>query len=162
VELIILIGLPGAGKSTFYRARWAETHRHISKDLMPRSATKERRQRELVSQALAEGASVVIDNQNAAAADRAWLIAEAHAHGARVVGYFFEATARECLLRNQGREGAARVPTPAIYAATKRLQPPAAAEGFDALFRVRTRGNNEEHGFDVEPMIVNAAPKGDS
>ena len=33
---MILVGLPGAGKTTFYRERFAATHRHVSKDLMPR------------------------------------------------------------------------------------------------------------------------------
>ena len=58
MELVILIGLPGAGKSTFYRERFAATHRHISKDEMPRSAPKERRQREQVMQAFREGTSL--------------------------------------------------------------------------------------------------------
>jgi predicted kinase len=30
-ELVVLIGLPAAGKTSFYRARLAATHVHVSK-----------------------------------------------------------------------------------------------------------------------------------
>jgi hypothetical protein len=39
-----------------------------------------------------------------------------------------------------GTAGRARVPDVALYATRKRLEPPAHAEGFDRLFRVRTGG----------------------
>jgi predicted kinase len=123
----------------------------VSKDLMPRSADKERRQREQVSKALAEGRDVAVDNVNAAAASRAWLIEQGRAAGAHVVGYFFDTTAAECLQRNRGRTGTAHVPAVAIHAAAKRLEPPRLDEGFDALFRVRLRAHNEG-GFVLEAM----------
>jgi hypothetical protein len=34
MELAILVGLPGAGKTSFHRAHLAATHRHVSKDLL--------------------------------------------------------------------------------------------------------------------------------
>ena len=34
MELVILVGLPGSGKTTFYQSRFAETHAHVSKDLL--------------------------------------------------------------------------------------------------------------------------------
>jgi predicted kinase len=152
MELVILIGLPAAGKSTFYRERFAATHAHVSKDKMPRSARKEERQRREILEALAAGRSIIVDNVNAAAVDRSWLIAQAHARGARVIAYFFDATPKECLLRNQGRQGRERVPPPAIFSAAKRLERPSRNEGFDELFRVRVRQHNEERGFEVEPL----------
>lgn len=151
-ELAILIGLPASGKSTFCRERLAATHEVISKDAMPRSASKEARQREQVSAALRAGRSVAIDNVNATRETRAWLIREAHAAGARAVGYFFETATKDCLERNRGREGAARVPAVAIHAAAKRLERPQVDEGWDALFRVRLCADNEGSRFTVEPI----------
>jgi len=57
-----------------------------------------------------------------------------------VVGYFFDATARECLARNRAREGKARVPDVAIHVSRARLEPPRPEEGFDALFVVHAEG----------------------
>src|SRR5689334_24454013 len=74
-ELVILVGLPGAGKTTFHRARFAATHVHVSKDLMPNRRDRQARQLALVDEALAAGRSVVVDNVNATVADRAALIA---------------------------------------------------------------------------------------
>jgi predicted kinase len=146
-ELAILVGLPGAGKTSFVRARLAG-HVHVSKDLMPQSRDRGRRQITLVEGALAQGRSVVVDNINPRAADRAPLIAAARARGARVVGYVLEAEARECVERNRAREGSARVPDVAIYVARARLERPRAEEGFDALFAVRAEGGD----FQVRPL----------
>jgi predicted kinase len=41
MDIIILIGLQASGKSTFYRAHFADTHEHISKDLLSRRKSKQ-------------------------------------------------------------------------------------------------------------------------
>jgi predicted kinase len=136
VECVVLVGLPAAGKTTFYRRYFAATHRHISKDLWPNVRHKDRRQQQELADAFAAGASVVVDNTNPSAADRARIITMAHASGAQVVGYFFDVTTREAVARNAGRQGRARVPNVAIFTTAKRLEPPKLSEGFDQLFRV--------------------------
>src|SRR5436190_21456365 len=88
-ELVILVGLPGAGKTSFYRARFASTHVHVSKDLMRNRRDRQQRQMALVDEALAAGRSVVVDNVNATAADRTVLIEAARRRGAAAVGYVF-------------------------------------------------------------------------
>jgi predicted kinase len=146
-DCVILVGLPAAGKTTFFRERFAGTHDHVSKDLMRNTRHPERRQHELIVESLAAGRSVVVDNTNATAAVRAPLIRTARAHGARVIGYFFPTEARDALRRNRAREGRERVPDVAIFAVRKRLEAPVAGEGFDELFVVRPV---EETGtFDV-------------
>ena len=133
-EVAILVGLPGAGKSTFYRERLAATHRHVSKDLLRNASNKQARQDALVREALAAGQSVAVDNTNVSPADRATIIVIARERGARVVGHYIEATTREAIARNERREEKkGRVPKVAIFTCAKRLVPPSLAEGFDAL-----------------------------
>jgi predicted kinase len=155
LECIILVGLPGAGKTTFYRARFASTHTHVSKDLWPHATGREARQRRAIDQALASGQSVVVDNTNPTATDRAAIIALAKCHGARVVGYFFDVATRVAIARNAERSGRAQVPKVAIFAVAKRLERPALTEGFDQLFRVE---NGEDRGFRVSEIAVDRRP----
>ena len=136
LECVIFTGLPGSGKSTLYRDRFAATHVHVSKDLWPKAAKREARQQRAIAEALAAGSSVVVDNTNPTSAERAALIAVAREHGARVVGYFFDVATRTAVARNATRTGASKVPNVAIFTVAKRLQPPSYAEGFDQLFRV--------------------------
>jgi len=144
-EVAILVGLPGAGKTSFYRARLAGSHVHVSKDVIGHGNDAGRRQLELVTQALRERRSVAVDNTNPRAEDRAPLIALARAGGARVVAYVLDTTPKESAARNRARTGRERVPNVAVFVTAKRLQPPTAAEGFDAVYRVRAEGG----GFDV-------------
>jgi predicted kinase len=132
-ELIIFIGLPAAGKTTLYRQRFAATHVHVSKDLMPNSAKRDARQLQEIEAALAAGQSVVVDNTNPTPAVRAPLIALGRRHGARVIAYLVETPARTAIARNEGREGKARVPKAAIFTTAKRLVAPAVSEGFDEI-----------------------------
>jgi predicted kinase len=148
-EVVILVGLPGAGKTTFFRERFAGSHAHVSKDNFRNNARPAVRQRQLIAEALVAGRPVLIDNINAAAADRAEIIAAARAAGARVIGYFFDCTTRECVARNARREGRARIPNLGIFAAAKRLQRPTRAEGFDQLYLVRLTAGR---GFEVVEM----------
>lgn len=137
LELVLFVGLPASGKSTFYWERFAESHVHVSKDLIPRSVDKAKRQRLLIEQALAEGRSVVVDNTNASPEERLAAIEPAKAAGARVVAYFFDETVAACRERNAKREGDVRVPLVGLYATAKRLRRPTVEEGIDAIHVVR-------------------------
>ncbi len=139
-ELVLLVGLQGAGKSSFYRDRFAATHALVSKDRIPHNRNPARRQRQLVEEALAAGRSVVVDNTNPTVAERAELIALARSLGAGVVGYYFQSRLADCLERNRRREGKERVPDVALFVTRKRLCRPSLAEGFDRLSYVRLLG----------------------
>ena len=140
-ECVILIGLQASGKSTFFRERFAQTHDHVSKDLLRGNRQAERRQQELLRASLSAGRSVVVDNTHATVASRARVIAVARERGARVTGYYFETESAHALRRNRLREGPARVPDVAIFATRKRLEPPSLDEGFDQLWLVRLDEN---------------------
>jgi predicted kinase len=137
VELVVFVGLQASGKSTFFRERFAETHQHVSKDLFPNNRNKNRRQEHLLRAALLAGRCVVVDNTNPTLEDRRALIGLGGEYEARIVGYFFDASVRECIRRNEVREGKARVPDVAIYATAKKLVAPSIEEGYDGLLRVR-------------------------
>lgn len=146
-ELIILVGLQASGKSSFYRRRFAGTHLHLSKDLMPRGARdKGERQLAQVESALAGGTSVVLDDTNPRASDRTALVAMAHRHGARAVAYFFPPKVSDSIRRNAARTPS--VPKVAIFTTLKRLEPPGPGEGFDEIFEVRLA---QDGGFSVAP-----------
>ena len=105
LELVIFIGLQASGKSTFFRGRFAATHELISKDLFPNNRNRNRRKEELIEAALSAGRPVVVDNTNPTPEDRRTLVRQGREHGAKIVGYYFESTARECIERNRLRAG---------------------------------------------------------
>lgn len=155
MEMIVFVGLQASGKSSFFQARFAGSHVQVSKDHFPNARDRDRRQTQLIEQAFSAGRSVVVDNTHPTLETRAPLIALARRHGARVIGYYFDSKLADCLARNRTRTGKARVPDVGLYSAAKRLQPPAKAEGFDALFRVRLAGAGE---FEVSEWKEESKP----
>jgi predicted kinase len=149
LECIILVGLPAAGKSTFYKDKFAKSHVHISKDLWPNAGGREARQQTMLVETLATGKSVVIDNTNPTTAERARIIRTAHEHTARVIGYFFDVNTRAAVARNATRTGRDKVPNVAIFTTAKRLQPPKLSEGFDQLFRIEI---SEDRSFRISAV----------
>ncbi|MCW5809314.1 MAG: AAA family ATPase [Deltaproteobacteria bacterium] len=145
VELVVFSGLQAAGKSTFYRERFATTHVHVSKDAWPNARNREGRQRRLIEAYLRAGQSVVVDNTNPSVEERAPLVAIARAVGARTISYAFVTTVDDALRRNASREGRARVIDDGIRSVAKKLTAPTADEDFDERFTV-TLG---EGGFAV-------------
>src|SRR6476646_2395844 len=133
MEVIIFVGIQASGKSTFYKERFFNTHIRVNLDML-----KTRNRENLLLRACIEMKQpFVVDNTNPTAADRARYIALAKEAGFRVVGYYFQSTFGEAMRRNNEREAGARVPPAAIAGTHKRLDPPALAEGFDALYTVR-------------------------
>lgn len=160
LQCVIFVGLPATGKTTFFRQRFASTHEHVSKDNWPNATKKTARQARLIADALSSGRSVVVDNTNPTVDDRRAVIDQAHALGARVIGYYFDASTRDAVGRNRGRTGRQRVPDIGIFAIAKRLVPPRWEEGFDELYRVSIA---EGGAFDVrpDPPLPPAAPSVD-
>jgi predicted kinase len=142
MQAILLIGLPGSGKSSFYKDRFFQTHVRISRDLLKTPY----RQQQLLELCLATDQRFVIDNTNPSRADRLPYIVAAKGKRFQVVGYYFESKVADCLERNARRSIADRVPEVAIFATAKKLELPAIDEGFDELYYVRLG----ENGFEVE------------
>jgi predicted kinase len=154
VELVIFVGLQASGKSSFFRARFAATHGHVSKDLFRNNKNRNRRQAQLIGAALGAGVPVVVDNTNPTVEDRRTLIELGRESGAKIVGYYFESDVRRCIERNRLRTGKAQVPDVAIYAMARKLEPPSCSEGFDELFHVRM---TEDSSFEVRAYAGDAA-----
>jgi predicted kinase len=96
VEAVIFTGVPGSGKTSFYRSRFFDTHVRISLDML-----KTRRREELLFAAcLAAGQPFVIDNTNPIAIDRARYIRRSRDAGFKVVTYFFRSSLRDAIRRN--------------------------------------------------------------
>ena len=136
MELILFIGLQASGKSTFYRTCCSEAYEYISMDLLQHNRNPRKRQLALLESALQTQQSVVVDNTNPKIEDRLPLIELGRLYGAKITGYYFESTVRQCIERNKQREGKARVPDVAIYATAKKMVRPSYAEGFDMLYEV--------------------------
>jgi predicted kinase len=137
VELVVMVGLQGAGKSTWVREQIADTHVVVSKDHWPNARRREARQRRTVDALLSTGHDVVVDNTNPALEDRAPLIAAARANGASVRAVYLPTPLELCLARNESRMGRARVPLVGVLATDRRLVPPSRGEGFDDVEVVR-------------------------
>jgi predicted kinase len=140
LQLMVLVGLQASGK-TLFTQRHLSAYVHISKDHWPNARHKAVRQARVIDEALASGRSVAVDNTNPTPEDRRSLLEAARAHDADATALVFRATVRECLARNAGRRGRARVPEVAIFATAKRLRPPTREEGFSRCYEVRLEPN---------------------
>lgn len=134
--LVIMIGIQGSGKSTFYHKYLADSYVRVNLDTL-----KTRHQEELlISECIKDGKSFAIDNTNPTRADRQRYIPLAQYAGYKVIGYFMESKLKTCIERNNQRTGTARIPTTAIAATSNKLQMPSYDEGFDEIYFVKNDG----------------------
>ena len=142
--VVIMMGVQGSGKSTFYASCLAEQFVRVNLDTLK----TRNRERLLIEECLALGKSYAVDNTNPTRADRERYIPAARAAGYRVIGYVMQTPLELCLARNSGREGKARVPDVAIYATAHKLEMPCPAEGFDELYLVK----QDREQYDIIPF----------
>jgi predicted kinase len=138
MEAVLLIGVQGSGKTTFYIERFLASHIRISRDMLK----TRHRQRLLISACLAAKQSFVVDNTNFLRLQRAEIIGAAKSAGFRVTGYYFHCKLRDALRRNSQRKGEV-IPRIGVVVTYKRLEPPTLSEGFDSLSIVEINAANE-------------------
>lgn len=133
--MVLMIGIPASGKSTFYQNKLAKDFVRVNLDTLK---TRER-ENELIDKCFSEGKSFVIDDTNVTRSLRQGFIAWALYHRYHVVGYFMRSRVKECVSRNRQRTGDARVPDTAIANMSNKLQQPRWDEGFDKLYYVEIK-----------------------
>ena len=134
MQAIIFIGIQGAGKSTFYREYFIDTHIRINLDML-----KTRHREKLIFQAcLSAKQKLVIDNTNPTVEDRKKYIIPAKTKGFQVIAYYFDSELADCKQRNSQRQGKKVIPVVGILSTYKKLVLPSYTEGFDAIYSVKT------------------------
>lgn len=131
---MVLVGIQGSGKSTFFQQRFAATHVRINLD----SLKTRQREMQLLGDCLRQGKDFVVDNTNPTVDERRRYLEPARAAGYKLKGYLFDVPIEDCIERNKTREGKSRIPIPGLYATRKKMKPPSYEEGFDELFLVST------------------------
>lgn len=145
MQAIVLSGIAGSGKTTFYVRRFLHTHVRLSLDLLG----DRKRENVLMHACLAAQQPFVVDNTNLLASARRRYGQLARDSGFKTALYFFDTSTREAVARNEGREGKHRVPKVAIFAGQKKLERPTVSEPFDEIQVVRIDANGE---FLVTPL----------
>lgn len=145
MEIIILVGIQGAGKSTFYQKHFVDTHVRVNLDML-RSRNKERI---FITSCFAMSQKFVVDNTNPTKADRAPYIALAKYFKYKVIGYYFDVSIAECIERNKSRKQP--IPIIGLHATNNKLQLPVLEEGYDQIFYVNNLGEaQQEHSTVID------------
>lgn len=138
MELVIFIGIPASGKSSFYQTKFFDTHIRINLDML----RTRHREKELFQKCIELKQKIVIDNTNPTIDDRKRYILPAKKNGYSVIGYYFRSQIAESLARNENRVGKKKISEVGVKSSYSRLQLPTFREGFDELFYVKIDENN--------------------
>ena len=140
-KMVLMVGIPGSGKSTFYKKILEPDYVRVNLDTLKTRA----RESALISRCFSEGKSFAIDDTNVTKELREGFISQAKTHGYQVIGYFMRSSVKECVARNHKRTGAARVPDQVVANMSNRLELPSWDEGFDELYYVEIT----EKGYNI-------------
>jgi predicted kinase len=128
MEMIVLVGIPGSGKTTLALNSYPNHHR-INLD---RLHTRKKEDEE-ISNSIANGQDIIIDNTNTTIRSRSKYIEAARLFGISIRAIYLKCSLATALERNTFRQGKERVPENAVRYYNKILQPPTLEEGFDRI-----------------------------
>lgn len=144
MKIVITVGLPGSGKSTYLERRGFnaissdEIRRLIADDAGDQTihARVFATIRYLIRQRLSVGRPVTyVDATHLTRWERKPYIQLARRHDCEIEALFFDVPVEVCIARNSVRERV--VPEEAILKMAKVMEPPAIEEGFDQVIRPR-------------------------
>ena len=136
--VFVFTGIPASGKSTLYKKYFEPAnYSYVNLDTLH----TRKKESEYMEICISRASNVVIDNTNTTVAERKRYIDLFKAKGFRIVGLFFQSILKDCIARNNVREG--NVPSEAIAAMSNKLELPCYSEGFDELFFVKFDGNGD-------------------
>ncbi len=143
MELIVFIGIPASGKSSFYKERFFNSHVRVSMDLL----NTRKKEAAYLDLGFRLQQRMVVDNTNVTLKDRAVYLQLAKENRYRSIGYFFQSQIADCLERNRQRPKVDRITDKGVMAKHHALELPGLAEGFDELWFVAL----SENGFNISP-----------
>ena len=152
-KLIIMVGIPGSGKSTFAQ-NYIKDANNISTVWISRdevrysliSGTDEYFAKEKdvfklfvkkINTALAEGKDVIADATHINAQSRKKLFSSITVPDIQIEACVMGTSLQECLVNNEKREGRARVPKEAILRMYRQFEYPSFSEGFTSISNVK-------------------------
>jgi predicted kinase len=147
MEMVVLCGVQGSGKTSLYVERFVDTHVRVSLDVLGTRHCEEA----LVRLCLQNGQRFVVDNTNATPAERSRYVEPARAAGFRTVAYLVEVDVADALARNARRPDGRRVHAAGLVGTGRRLQRPTPEEGFDELWHATAAPDG---GWRIEPLLV--------
>jgi predicted kinase len=140
MELIVLVGIPGSGKSTIARERFPR-HKRISLDAL---RTRKREDTE-IAKCLQNGEDIIVDNTNTTIKSRRKYIEAASVFGIPVRAVYLNTPIEVALQRNALREGRELIPDRAVRMYYRMLEPPTTREGFESVEEIRPELANATH-----------------
>lgn len=129
--MVVLVGIPGAGKTTVAESMFGALER-IALDKLPNRTRNA--EDKLLLQYCREKKDIVIDAANIDKAKRAGYIRFAREYGYTVTALFVDASLNMALVRNASRNR--QVPKGAIVSYCEKLQVPTKDEGWDYIFTI--------------------------
>jgi len=134
-KIIVMIGAPGSGKTTFAKKMWQEnpSFKYLSSDALRAELFSTLKRR--LDHCLRRNESVIVDATSMNAKDRKDYVNAAKQFNARVVAYAFVCDKKTLIERNQkrGAGGGRNVPEFVIDKMLAKYQPPSTQEGFDEI-----------------------------
>lgn len=146
LEIVLMVGIPGSGKSTLYQELFSKSHVRVSLDMLK----TRKREFSLFEWCLLNRQSCVVDDTNITRDIRSRWISEALGAQATVSGYFLQSRIADCLERNLQRQGKARIPDAAVKHHHAVLELPSMNEGFTSLHYVSI-GDGK---FEINPWKI--------
>lgn len=130
MEAIILVGIPGAGKSTYYWNNFSDTHLRLNLD----SLGRRNRENIILESCIKSSTKICIDNTNITIDKRKKYIQMFKQAKYEIIVYWWDPDIKKSLSNQLKRER--KVPEKAIIGFAKNFQEPLYSEGINKIIKV--------------------------